>query len=85
MKPMSDDELEAHIKHCGHLMELEMDRGNRESALNWLQAMQEAIKARSPAQVQRMEQELMQRIHEPCYFTTKGDEDRIWLLERQAA
>ena len=79
---MSDDELELHIKHCGDLMEECYRQGNPEAAHNWLQAMNKAIKARSPEQVAKMEQAAGLA---PCFFADQGDRDRIWLLERQAA
>ena len=66
---MDEAELEAHIKSCGQLMVDEHTAGNREAALGWLQAQQEAIRARRPEVVARMEQELMQRIHEPFQWT----------------
>ena len=56
-KTMSDDERELHIKHCGELMEANYAQGNREAAMEWLQAQNEAIKGRSAAQVARMEEE----------------------------
>lgn len=76
IKDMAEDELEAHILSCGHLMEKEMDAGNREAAENWRQAMHLAIAARKPEVQQLMEQAIMQRIHEPCYFNTQGEIDR---------
>lgn len=87
-KDMTEAELEAHIVSCGHLMEQEMDHGNREAAENWRQAMHLAIAARKPEVQQRMEQTIMQRIAEPCYFDTKGELDSEQLpaiLRRQAA
>lgn len=82
MTTMSDQEREAHIKDCGRLMQQEMEAGNREAAMNWLQAMNQAIAMRSSAQVEAMEQE---RGLAPCFFAEQGAKDRIWLLERQAA
>lgn len=82
-KDMSDAEREAHIVDCGRLMEKEMDAGNREAALGWLQAMQEAIKSRSSAQVARME---AARGLEPCEtFVELAALDLPALLRRQAA
>lgn len=79
---MSDDERELHIKHCGDLMEECYRQGNSEAAHGWLQAMNQAIQARSPEQVARMEKAAGLA---PCFFADQGDKDRIWLLERQAA
>lgn len=82
---MTDDERELHIRDCGCLIESAYKAGNHEEAKDWLQVMNQAIAARSPAQVEKMEQALNQRIHEPCYFATKGEEDRDRFLRRQAA
>lgn len=79
---MTDADREAHIQECGRLMQQKMEAGNREAAMNWMQAMHEAIRLRSAAQVAAMEQE---RGLAPCFFTEQGAKDRIWLLERQAA
>lgn len=61
---LTDAERERHIKHCGELMELAMQRwyetgdfGHRGEADRWRILMEEAIKSRSPAQVARMEAE----------------------------
>lgn len=82
------EELELHIQNCNHLMELAMEQGRRQDAVEWMQARDAAIKARSPATVQRMEQDLMQRIYQPCYFDTMGELHRQQLpffLRPQAA
>jgi hypothetical protein len=61
---VSDDELEQHIQHCTHLMELAYGRyeatgcfSDRGEADRWRLARDEAVKARSPAQVAKMERE----------------------------
>lgn len=61
---MSDDELEAHIVECGRRMEAAYARfertrkgSDRAEAGRWRNAMQQAIAARSPAMVARLERE----------------------------
>lgn len=61
---MSDQERELHIKDCGDLMQAAMARyeasnnlHDRADADAWRMLMERAIKARSPVQVLRMEQE----------------------------
>jgi len=61
---MSDQERELHIKDCGELMQAAMARyeasnnlHDRADADAWRMLMERAIKARSPVQVLRMEQE----------------------------
>lgn len=81
-KDMTDDELEAHIRDCGRLMEEAYAHGNPEAAHGWLQAMNQAIAMRSSEQVARMEQAAGLA---PCFFAEQGDKDRILLLERHAA
>lgn len=83
-KDMGDAEREAHIKSCGDLMQKAMDDGNREEAMNWLQAQNQAIAMRSPAQVERMEIERGLR-GESCYFVTMGELAHPAILRRQAA
>lgn len=53
----SDDELEHHITDLGRLIEKAYAEGDRAAAVRWSNERTEAIKARSPAQVARMEQE----------------------------
>ena len=50
-----DEKRELHIKHCGDMMEANYAQGNREAAMAWLQAQNEAIKGRSAAQVANLE------------------------------
>lgn len=83
-KNMTADELEAHIGDCGRLIESEMAAGNREAAMGWVQAMEEAIKARSAEQVAKMEAE-RGLLPEPCYFHDQGGRDLPALYRRQAA
>ena len=72
---MDDDQREIHIKHCGELMEASYAQGNREAAMDWLQAQNEAIKGRSAAQVAWMEARM-------CFFDVRGEADRA-MLEAQ--
>jgi hypothetical protein len=64
---LTDAEREIHIRDCGRLMTNAFERGNREEAMGWLQAQNDAIKGRSPAQVARME---------GCYFCDRGEADK---------
>ena len=73
---MTDAELELHIKACGRLVEKAMREGDKGAARIWLQAQNEGIACRSPAQVARME---------ACYFTEQGDADRVKLAEVKTA
>lgn len=82
-KEMSDAEREAHILDCGRLMEKEMDAGNREAALDWLQAQNMAINARSAAQVARMEADHGLLPSET--FDHLAERDLPALLRKQAA
>lgn len=68
-----DEKRELHIKHCGDMMEANYAQGNREAAMAWLQAQNEAIKGRSAAQVARME---------GCYFNDLGEQHRAHLEAR---
>lgn len=63
---MTDQEREDYIKACGDRMRKAYEAGNREDADLWLQAQNQAIKDRSPAQVARME---------ACFFVTAGEDD----------
>lgn len=73
---MSDQERELHIQHCGYLMEQSMLAGNRQEAMDWLQAETQAIGQRSPAQVARMEAEIERAIDEGVnYFAACGSRD----------
>lgn len=83
-KTMTEEEREAHIGDCGRLVESEMKAGNREAAMSWLQAMQDAIKARTPEQVARLEAE-RGLLPEPCYFHDQGGRDVPAMLQKQAA
>lgn len=83
-KTMTEEEREAHIGDCGRLVESEMKAGNREAAMSWLQAMQDAIKARTPEQVARLEGE-RGLLPEPCYFHDQGERDIPAMYRRQAA
>lgn len=80
---MSDEEREQHIADCGRLMLEAMAAGNREEAEGWLQAQNQAIAARSPEQVARMEAQL--GLTPEPYFLNKADEDLPFFFRRQAA
>jgi len=67
---VTDEEREAHIKSCGLLLLKAHREGDLEAAKRWLALQTEAIKARSPRQIARME---------GCYFAEQGD------LAREAA
>ena len=64
---MTDSDREKHIDLCGRGVVGTYIRGDKRAAESWLKLQTEAIKQRSPAQVQRME---------ACYFVTQGDADR---------
>ena len=70
---MTDAELEQHIADLGLLIERAMAEGDRAAAVAWAAARADAIKARSPQQVARMEEE---RGLTPCQFTVMGEADR---------
>ncbi len=80
---LSDAEREAHIGDCARLMEKAVYEGNRVEALEWKEAMYEAIAMRSPEQIRRMEIE--RGLAEPCYFMEQGEKDQAELPRRQAA
>ena len=71
---MTDPELEQHIADLGLLIERAMAEGDRAAAVAWAAARADAIKARSPQQVARMEEE---RGLGPCQFTVMGEADRV--------
>lgn len=83
IKDMTDAELEAHIGDCARLLQHEYEAGNREAADSWRQAMEQAIKARSPAQVARMEQARGLGTCET--FVHMAERDLPAFLRRQAA
>ena len=55
---------EQYITDCGKAMLAAHGRGDVQAAREWLRLQNEAIKARSAAQVKHME---------ACYFLTQGD------------
>ncbi|KWT89326.1 MULTISPECIES: hypothetical protein [unclassified Variovorax] len=61
---MTDQEREEHIKSCGLLLLKAHREGDVEGAKYWLALQNEAIKARTPRQIARME---------GCYFVEQGD------------
>ena len=67
---MTDEQREAHIKECGRQMIQAYEAGDREKAMYWLQAEITTIKARSPAQIARME---------GCFFDMQGEADALAL------
>ena len=68
---MTSVELEQHIADLGRLIEKAYAEGDRASAVAWAAARVEAIKARSPEQVQAMETRLGLA---PCQFTVMAEE-----------
>ena len=68
---MTDEQREAHIQECGRQMLKAYNEGNREVAMYWLQAEITNIKARSVAQVAKLE---------GCFFDAKGEADRTALV-----
>lgn len=72
---MTDAEREAHIADCGRLMQKAYGEGDHAGARRWLELQAEAIRARTPRQVARME---------GCYFAQQGDLVRAAALRRAA-
>lgn len=70
---MTDAEREVHIADCGRLMQKAYDEGDHAAARRWLELEIEAIRARTPRQVARME---------GCYFARQGDLARAAALRR---
>lgn len=70
---MTDAEREAHIVDCGRLMQKAYEEGDPAAARRWLELQNEAIRARTPRQVARME---------GCYFAQQGDLTRAAALRR---
>lgn len=64
---MTDEEREEHIKSCGLLLLKAHREGDIEGAKRWLELQNEAVKARTPRQIARME---------GCYFAEEGDRAR---------
>lgn len=77
---MNDAELEQHITDLGLLIQKAYAEGDRAAAVAWAAARAEAIKARSPQQVARMEEE---RGLGPCQFTVMGEAARAELEARR--
>lgn len=84
---LTDDEREAHIRDCGKRMQEAYNAGNKQEAEYWMLAQNQAIAARSPEQVKRME--IARGLAgTSCFFDTQGELDRDTLpaiLRRQAA
>lgn len=74
---MTDAELEQHITDLGRLVEKAHAEGDRAAAQAYAARRAEAIRGRSPEQVERMERAL--GLSEPCYFVTQGDAARAAL------
>ena len=70
---MTDAELEQHIADLGRLIEKAYAEGDRASAVAWNEARTAAHKARSQAQIERMEAE---QGLAPCYFHESGRQAR---------
>lgn len=71
---MNDAELEQHITDLGLLIQKAYAEGDRAAAVAWAAARAEAIKARSPQQVARMEEE--RGLGPSCYFHDTGEAHR---------
>lgn len=71
---MTDAELESHITDLGLLIQKAYAEGDRAAAVAWSNARTDAIKARSPQQVARMEDE--RGLGPSCYFHDRGEADR---------
>lgn len=70
---MTDAEREAHIVDCGRLMKKAYDEGDFDLARHFLALEMEAVRARTPRQIARME---------GCYFAQQGDLARAEALRR---
>lgn len=69
MDDMSEDHLrEQHIAECGRQINAAYAKGNHKAARQWLDMQTQAVKARSPHQVARMERE---------YFSEDGERARL--------
>lgn len=68
VQQIADAAREEHIAACGRLMVKAMQEGDRAAAQQWLKLQNEAIAARSPAQIQRMEQD---------YFGAQGEQSLV--------
>lgn len=69
MDDMSEDHMrELHIAECGRRINAAYRAGNHTDARRWLDLQTQAVKARSPEQVARMERE---------YFSEEGEQARI--------
>lgn len=64
MDDMSEDQVrENFIAECGRQINVAYRAGDHKTARRWLDLQTQAVKARSPAQVARMER---------CYFSEEG-------------
>lgn len=70
---MTDAEREAHILDCGRLLKKAYDEGDFELARHFLALEMDAVRARTPRQIARME---------GCYFAQQGDLARTEALRR---
>lgn len=59
---MTPAQLDQHIACCARLMEAAMEKGDRDEAVAWQQAMYAAIAGRTPEHRQRIEAEIQARI-----------------------
>lgn len=70
---MTDADRELFIKECARLMEQAMAAGNRQEAMDWMQAQRKAIAARSPEQLALLLAEEQRRLDEGLdYFGKQG-------------
>lgn len=65
---MTDEQREAHIAACGRHMLAAQAAGDAVTARHWLDEQTFAIKARSAAQVAKLE---------ACYFSAEGERARL--------
>lgn len=78
---MTDAELESHITDLGLLIEKAYADGDRAAARAWAAARADAIAARSPEQVARMEEE--RGLGPSCYFHDQAEADRTRMGARR--
>lgn len=76
--PMTDADRELFIKECARLMEQAMQAGNRQEAMDWMQAQRKAIAERSPEQLALLVAEETRRLDVGLdYFGAQGRAQRL--------
>lgn len=79
-------DLAGHMEACYARFEAHGDSADRDSAVHFMHLRDQAIKARSPEQVARMEQALEERVsHGVDYFQTAGARDAVALRTTEHA